>query len=103
LAQILAPSYCPEIKFVNKVIAEQKAFDASRQNLLTDSAELSKVIAALKSKAEAEQWSQRELADKIGLPVSTWRWVCNGSAKPAEWLPRLRRAAARIQKGAFEL
>ena len=99
LTQILAPSHTPNLKLLDKLIAEQRAHDASRQNLLTDSAELSKVIAVLQSKAKAEEWSQRELAAKVGLSKSTWHRICKGHVAPAEYLPRLRSAAARLQKG----
>jgi len=97
LAAILAPANPPKLKFLDKLIAEQKEYDASRVRALTDSEEFSQLIRALNFAAELREWSQRRLAAKIGLPKSTWQRVCQANVNPAEWLPRLRTAAARLR------
>ena len=94
LAQILAPGYCPKLKFLDKLIREQKTFDARHSETEAQSAELSKLITAIQTKAAAEEWSQREFCARLGIAPRAWRRLCARQVNAAEWLPRLRRATA---------
>lgn len=53
--------------------------------------------------ARDEEWSQRQLCQRVGFPSRTWRRIRDGEApfllNIAEWLPKLRSAAARLHSG----
>lgn len=57
---------------------------------------LSSSISRLIAKAEAEQWSQRQLAAKIGVPETTFRRIRDQKVHPLTWLPRIEAALARL-------
>lgn len=91
---ILAP--CKPLKLLSKLIGEQKAFDARQARTHAAAADISSLVAAIQSKAEREEWSQRELVQHSGLSARSWRRVCRGAVNPSEWLSKLRTAAARL-------
>lgn len=51
--------------------------------------------------AESEEWSQRKLAAKVGLPESTLRKIKSGRADSAIWLPRIQAAASKLTATQF--
>ena len=53
----------------------------------------------LVAKAESEQWSQRKLAGKIGIPETTFRRLRAQQVDPFAWLPKIEAAVARCQGG----
>lgn len=53
-------------------------------------------ISRLLAKAKTEEWSQRELAAKIGIPETTFRRIRGHAVNPLVWLPKIEAAAARL-------
>lgn len=96
LAHILAPGYSQKLKFLDKLIAEQKNFEANRAQAAGQSAALVRIVATVQDKAAREEWSQREVCARLGLTRTSWQRLCAGHVNPAEWLPRLRDAAHRL-------
>lgn len=93
--QIFAPG--KPLKLLSKLITEQQAYDARRATELTEREELSRVLAQIQSTAGREEWSQVETAKRVGLPRTTWQYLCAGHGAPATYLPKLRTVAARLQ------
>ena len=100
-AQILAPGYCPRLKFLNKLIAEQRAYDARQASQAAASSELARLVAEINTKAAAVELSARQLTSRIGLSLRTWRRVCNGTASAPDWLPKVRAIAERLRVSPF--
>jgi hypothetical protein len=96
IAPIFDSSRLPKLKFLDRLAAELKAAQLKRAELLATGTELSALVAHLKSRAEAEQWSQRELAQRLGLSWGTWQRICHSAIDPIEWLPKVRAAAGRL-------
>jgi hypothetical protein len=57
---------------------------------------LNEAIAVLLAKAAAEQWSQRQLAARIGIPETTFRRIRDQQVDAMVWLPKVSAALARI-------
>ena len=69
----------------------------TRQRSRADSkARLEAAIATLLQRAAREEWSQRELARKVQIPWTCFLRCRNGSVNPANWLPRIEAAAAKL-------
>ena len=96
LAHILAPGNSSKLKFLDKLIAEQKNFDANRAQTANHSAALVRLVAAVQGRAALEEWSQREVCARLGFTRTSWQRLCAGQVNPIEWLPRLRDAAHRL-------
>jgi hypothetical protein len=96
-ALLFATSDRHPVRFLARLIAEQKAFDEKQAVQQRTAAEFSELVSALKSKGRTEEWSQRKLADKAGFTESSWCRVCNCAVNPVAWLPQLRNALVRLQ------
>ena len=48
------------------------------------------------AKASREEWSVRQLAEKIGFSARTWSRILSGRADLKVWLPKLREAATHL-------
>jgi hypothetical protein len=92
-------SKTPRLKFLDKLCAEHRTREQSRSLTEQHCAEVSALVTALNERAELEGWSQRELAKRAALSWRTWGRIRSGQVNAAEWLPKLRAAVARLNKG----
>ena len=90
-------SRVPESGFVAGQIAIHQEFESRQQTKVTIANTFQRTLDQLKAIAESNHWSQRKLATKIGIPETTLRRLKKGDAEPAEYLPKLQSAAARLQ------
>jgi hypothetical protein len=96
MAAVLASSNQSKLTWLAKLITEQQQFNDRQAVIQNATGEVAFVVAALQAKAEAEEWSERKLAAKVGLPRTTWQRVCSGGVPAPEWLPKLREACTRL-------
>lgn len=89
----------PESNFVARHIAIHQEFNSRQQTKVTISNRLQRMLDQLKDIAETNHWSQRKLADKVGISDRTLRRLKNGQSEPAEYLPKLESAVTRLQPG----
>ena len=59
---------------------------------------LNESLVKLLARAETEEWSQRKLAEKIGIPETTFRRIRANQVNPFVWLPKIESAAFRLTK-----
>ena len=70
---------------------EQKA-----QRRATAAVELHLSVLKLLQHAEAQEWSQRELARRAGLSWGAFRRCRDGQIDPTTWLPKLHAALSKL-------
>jgi len=59
-------------------------------------ARIQDALSALQNIATSQEWSQRKLAEKIGIKESTLRKIKCGRADVFTWLPKLEAAITRL-------
>lgn len=50
----------------------------------------------LLERAQQEEWSQRELSRRVGIPERTFRRIKDGKVSALAWLPKLQPAVQRL-------
>jgi ribosome-binding protein aMBF1 (putative translation factor) len=71
--------------------------EARAKKIQDASEQLSALVSGLLQRAEAERWSQRTLAKKIGIPETTFRRIRAQQVDPFLWLPKLRATIADVK------
>lgn len=74
-------------------VERRRQREAQKRAALVQFAE---TVSSLLAKAAAAQWSQRQLAAKIGIPETTFRRIKNQKVKPLVWLPKVEAALASL-------
>jgi ribosome-binding protein aMBF1 (putative translation factor) len=80
------------VGYLSRLLAESRAHAAR----IAAAAELQRSVDTLLTRAQTEEWSQRELARRAGIPETTLRRLRHGKADPLTWLPRIHPALARL-------
>ncbi len=75
---------------VTRLIREQVEFNRRAAHQASLAGELKGLISRLQDRAKSENWSERQLARKLGLSRSTWQRIRNLQINPGDWLPQLR-------------
>ena len=101
IRRALDVSRVPNSGFVARQIAIHREFQTRQTKKSTIATQLKEVCIALEGVAEAESWSGRKLAAKIGITDRTWRRIKSGHADGASYLPWLEAAVARLQPSTF--
>lgn len=96
IRRALDVSRIPESQFVNRQIAIHREFQSRQTKKSTIATQLKEVCIRLEGVAEAERWSGRKLAAKIGITDRTWRRIKSGHVDGADYLPWLEAAVARL-------
>lgn len=91
-------SRVPKSGFVEQQIARHREFHSRQESKAEVQSRLQSALDQLRTIASSQEWSQRELAGKLGIRESTFRFIKRGLADPDFWLPRLEAAVARLQQ-----
>lgn len=94
ICRALDVSRVPESRFVARQIAIHQEFHSRQAEKSTAASRLQSVFDQLETLAENEGWSQRKLAEKIGIKESTLRKIRR--ERLVSWHPRLESALARL-------
>jgi len=87
---------CPPIPSVDRLIAEQRWFNARDQAQSDKVAQLKSIVDRLRARAAAEQWSLRELARRIGVNWTAFYRITKGQVIE-RWIPHLESSAEKLQ------
>jgi hypothetical protein len=75
-------------------LAREIAANALAVKRTETESEFQRSVCALQEKADADDWSARELSRRAGLSLRTWGRIRAGRVNSETWLPKLRAAVA---------